>query len=103
MCIVSIPDTIIKAQLRLTTQSGQIRIAVRRRNSAQERRRGIWFAGLLRGNKPINSIEVLDGIDAAQSETTRARPYEIARRGFNGSFEQRGEDEAYRQHDGDPP
>jgi hypothetical protein len=49
------------------------------------------------------SIEVLDGIDAAQSETTRARPHEIARRGFDGSFEQRGEDDAHGQHDGDSP
>jgi len=57
--------------------------------------------GLLRENG--RSIEVLDGIDTTQSETTRARPYEIARRGFDGSFEQHGEDEAHGQHDGDSP
>ena len=49
------------------------------------------------------SIEVLDGIDAAQSETKRARPYEITRWGFDGSFEQHGEDDAHGQHDGDSP
>ncbi len=48
------------------------------------------------------SIE-LDGIDAAQSETTRAHPNEIARRGFDGSFEQCGEDDAHGQHDSDSP
>lgn len=48
-------------------------------------------------------MEVLDGVDTAQSDTTRTRPYEIARRRFNGSFEQRCQDETYGQHDGDPP
>ena len=65
----------------------------------------VGLVGSYRKGGYINSTinEVLDGIDAVRSGTARVRPYEIARRSFDGSFEQRGENNAHGQHDGDSP